>query len=255
MQVFENDQQKGRSGMISTAEMAMREDLAAAYRLIARFGMDDIIHTHISARLPEEPELLLINRYGDLFREVTPESLAVIDHHGQQMRGQQAPINTAGIVIHTAVHAARPDAVCVMHTHTAAGVAVSCLEEGLLPLNQTSLLFYGQVGYHEFEGIALDPGEQERLVADLGTNRAMILRNHGLLTVGRSIGEAFSLMYNLERACRIQLSALGSGRPIHLPSKEVCERTARQYEADPDGAAELEWLALRRLAGMPIEGH
>jgi ribulose-5-phosphate 4-epimerase/fuculose-1-phosphate aldolase len=241
--------------MMSTAEMAMREDLAAAYRLIARFGMDDIIHTHISARLPEEPELLLINRYGDLFREVTPESLAVIDHHGQQMRGQQVPINTAGIVIHTAVHTARPDAVCVMHTHTAAGVAVSCLEEGLLPLNQTSLLFYGQVGYHEFEGIALDPSEQERLVADLGTKRAMILRNHGLLTVGRSVGEAFSLMYNLEQACRIQLAALGSGRPIHLPSKEVCERTARQYEADPDGAAELEWLALRRLAGMPIEGH
>ena len=238
--------------MISASEMAMRDDLAAAYRLIARFGMDDIIHTHISARLPDEPHLLLINRYGDLFREVTPETLAVIDHEGHQVRGQQVPINSAGIVIHTAIHAARPDAVCVMHTHTQAGVAVSCMEEGLLPLNQTALLFYGQVGYHEFEGIALDRDEQQRLVADLGANRAMILRNHGLLTVGRSVGEAFALMYNLEQACRIQLAALGSGRPIRLPSKEVCERTARQYEADPDGAAELEWLALRRLADMPL---
>lgn len=238
--------------MISTSEMAMRDDLAAAYRLIARFGMDDIIHTHISARLPDEPHLLLINRYGDLFREVTPESLVVIDHEGHQASGRQVPINTAGIVIHTAVHAARPDAVCVMHTHTQAGVAVSCLEEGLLPLNQTALLFHGRIGYHAFEGIALDRDEQRRLVADLGANRAMILRNHGLLTVGRSVGEAFGLMYNLEQACRIQLAALGSGRPIRLPSKEACERTARQYEADPDGAAELEWLALRRLAGMPL---
>jgi ribulose-5-phosphate 4-epimerase/fuculose-1-phosphate aldolase len=238
--------------MISTQEMAMRADLAAAYRLIARFGMDDIIHTHISARLPDAPDLLLINRYGDLFSEVTPESLAVIDHDGRQARGGQVPVNTAGIVIHTAVHSARPDAVCVMHTHTQAGVAVSCMEEGLLPLNQTALLFYGQVGYHEFEGIALDREEQERLVADLGANRAMILRNHGLLTVGRSVGEAFSLMYNLEQACRIQLAALATGRAIRLPSPEVCARTARQYEADPDGAAELEWLALRRLADMPI---
>ncbi|TIW03585.1 MAG: class II aldolase/adducin family protein, partial [Mesorhizobium sp.] len=142
--------------MTSSTETAMRQELAAAYRLIAHFGMDDLIHTHISARLPEEPNHLLINRYGDLFGEVTADSLAVIDHQGRQMRGTQVPINTAGIVIHTAVHSARPDAICVMHTHTAAGVAVSCLEEGLLPLNQTALLFYGRVGYHAFEGIALD---------------------------------------------------------------------------------------------------
>ena len=236
---------------MTDAEAAVRADLAAVYRLIAHFGMDDLIHTHASARIPGEEGTLLINRYGDLFREVTPESLAVIDHDGHQARGRQVPINTAGIVIHTAVHAARPDAVCVMHTHTKAGVAVSCMEEGLLPLNQTALLFYGQVGYHDFEGIAFDREEQVRLVADLGARRAMILRNHGLLTVGRSVGEAFSLMYNLEQACRIQLAALASGRPIRLPSKEVCERTARQYETDPDGAAELEWLALRRLAAMP----
>lgn len=241
--------------MTSSTETAMRQDLAAAYRLVAHFGMDDLIHTHISARLPDEPNHLLINRYGDLFREVTADSLAVIDHQGHQVRGTQVPINTAGIVIHTAVHSARPDAICVMHTHTAAGVAVSCLEEGLLPLNQTALLFYGRVGYHAFEGIALDRDEQQRLVTDLGDNRGMILRNHGLLTVGRSVGEAFSLMYNLEQACRIQLAVLGSGRPVHLPSSDVCKRTAAQYEADPDGAAELEWLALRRLSGLVFHGR
>ncbi|MCD1266956.1 class II aldolase [Shinella sumterensis] len=235
---------------ISISEYATREDLAAVYRLIAYFGMDDIIHTHVSARLPAEPDKLLINRYGDLFREVTPESLAVIDHDGNLVRGPQVPINTAGIVIHTAVHAARPDAACVVHTHTPAGVAVSCLEEGLLPLNQTALLFHGQLAYHSFEGIALDKEEQVRLVADLGDKRAMILRNHGLLTVGRTIGEAFSLMYNLEQACRIQLAAQASGQKLVLPPKEVQDKTAAQYDADPDGAAELEWLALRRL--VPI---
>lgn len=232
------------------AEIAVREDLAAVYRLIAHFGMDDIIHTHVSARIPDEPDTLLINRYGDLFREVTPSSLAVIDHDGNLVRGPQVPINTAGIVIHTAIHAARPDAACVVHTHTPAGVAVSCLEEGLLPLNQTALLFHGQLAYHRFEGIALDRDEQVRLVADLGDKRAMILRNHGLLTVGRTVGEAFSLMYNLEQACRIQLSAQASGRKLVLPSLDVQNRTAAQYDADPDGAAELEWLALRRLADM-----
>ncbi len=239
----------------SASEQLAREDLAAVYRLIAHFGMDDIIHTHVSARLPDEPDKLLINRYGDLFREVTPDSLAVIDHQGNQVRGQQVPINTAGIVIHTAIHEARPDAACVVHTHTVAGVAVSCMADGLLPLNQTALLFYNQIGYHEFEGIALDRAEQERLVADLGNNRAMILRNHGLLTVGRTIGEAFALMYNLEQSCRIQLAAQASGRPLVLPSAAVQAHTAHQYDADPDGAAELEWQALRRLSVLAFGGR
>ncbi len=225
-----------------------RQDLAAVYRLIARFGMDDLIHTHVSARLPGSPGHLLINRYGDLFKDVTPESLVVIDHDGRQAEGAPVPVNTAGAVIHCCIHAARPDAACVVHCHTPAGVAVSSLEEGLLPLNQTSLLFYGRVSYHEFEGIALDRDEQSRLVADLGSNRAMILRNHGLLTVGRSIGEAFSLMYNLEMACRMQIMAASTGMKMRLPSPEVCARTAAQYDSDPDGAADLEWQALRRLA-------
>lgn len=228
-------------------EQQVREDLAAVYRLIAHFGMDDLIHTHASARLPGEPEALLINRYGDLFSEVTPASLLVVDHAGELLRGE-GPVNTAGIVIHTAVHAARPDALCVIHTHSMAGVAVSCLEEGLLPLNQTALLFHRRLAYHEFEGIALDRGEQQRLVADLGDKAAMILRNHGLLTVGRTIGEAFSLMYNLEQACRIQLAAMACGTQLKLPGEDVRDRTAAQYAEDSDGAADLEWNAMRRLA-------
>ncbi len=233
---------------MTDAEAAVRADLAAVYRLIAHFGMDDLIHTHASARIPGEPDTLLINRYGDLFREVRPERLAVIDHSGRLVRGEQVPINTAGVVIHTAIHAARPEVACVIHTHTAAGVAVSCLEEGLLPLNQTALLFHGDVGYHDFEGIALDRDEQERLVADLGSYNQLILRNHGLLTVGKTVGEAFARMYNLEQACRIQLAAQATGRPLQMPTAAVMERTVRQYAADPDGAAELEWAALRRLA-------
>lgn len=236
--------------MTLSTEQTTREDLAAVYRLLARFGMDDLIHTHASARLPGEPDKLLINRYGDLFREVRADRLTVIDHHGQQARGEQVPINSAGIVIHTAIHAARPDANCVIHTHTTAGVAVSSLEEGLLPLNQVSLMFYDRVAYHPFEGIALDWDEQERLVADLGDKNILILQNHGLLTVGKTVGEAFSLMYNLEQACRIQVAALSTGRALKLAPKEVCERTVRQFLNDPDGSEELEWTALRRLADM-----
>ncbi|MDR3470409.1 MAG: class II aldolase/adducin family protein [Devosia sp.] len=233
-----------------TTEQTTREDLAAVYRLLAHFGMDDLIHTHASARLPGEPDKLLINRYGDLFREVRPDRLVVIDHQGQLARGEQVPLNSAGLVIHTAIHTARPEVACVIHTHTTAGVAVSSLEEGLLPLNQVALMFYGRVGYHAFEGIALDWDEQGRLKDDLGDKSALILRNHGLLTVGRSVAEAFSLMYNLEQACRIQVAAMSTGSPLRLPPEAVRQRTVDQFMADPDGADELEWSALRRLADM-----
>ena len=233
------------------SEGALREDVAAAYRLIAHFGMDDLIHTHLSARLPDEPDLLLINRYGDLFKDVQPDDLVVIDHDGRQVRGAPVPINTAGAVIHTAIHRARPDVACVVHTHTIAGVAVSCLQEGLLPLNQTALLFYGRLAYHSYEGLALDLAEQDRLNADLGDCGAMILRSHGLLTVGGSVAEAFSRMYNLEQACRIQLLAQAAGGALVRPSEAVMRRTADQYDGDADGAAALEWAALRRLAGLP----
>jgi ribulose-5-phosphate 4-epimerase/fuculose-1-phosphate aldolase len=151
-------------------------------------------------------------------------------------------------VIHTAIFQARPEVACVIHTHTIAGVAISCLEEGLLPLSQTALRFHANIAYHNFEGIVLNRDEQARLVADLGMHNAMILRNRGLLTAGRSVGEAFSLMYNLEQSCRIQLAAQAGGRRLHLPTRAAMERAARQYADGPDGAAGLEWRALRRLA-------
>lgn len=229
-------------------EDTVREDLAAVYRLLAHFGWDDLIHTHASAHIPGDRGELLINQYGDLFSEVEAGNLMVVNLDGSPARGDQVPMNTAGLVIHTAIHAARPDVGCVIHTHSPAGVAVSCLEEGLLPLNQIALLFYGRIGYHDFEGIALDKGEQERLAADLGDNHALILRNHGLLVVGRTVAEAFSRIYHLERACRIQVETFATGRPTTRPDQKICERTASQYAADDDGALALEWKALRRLA-------
>jgi ribulose-5-phosphate 4-epimerase/fuculose-1-phosphate aldolase len=236
---------------MNDAVWAVREDLASVYRLLGRFGWDDAIHTHASASLPGEAEHILINRYGDLFTEVQPDLLVAIDHSGALVDGYQGPMNTAGIVIHTAIHAARPDVRCVIHTHTQSGVAVSCQAEGLLPLNQTALLFYDDIAYHDFEGIALDREEQVRLAADLGDRSAMILRNHGLLVVGRTVAEAFSRIYHLERACAMQIAALSGNRTLRLPDQAVCRRTKAQYEADDDGALELEWAAFKRLANRP----
>lgn len=232
------------------SEEHIRADLAAVYRLLAHFGWDDLIHTHASAPIPNRPGELLINRYGVLFREVAPEDLIAIDLDGALVGDIQAPLNTAGSVIHTAIHRERHDVGCVIHTHSIAGVALSCLDEGLMPLNQIALMFHGKVGYHAFEGIALDRSEQDSLTADLGDNHVLILRNHGLLVVGRTIAEAFSRIYHLERACRIQLDVLAAGRPFTVPDAAVCERTRRQYDADDDDAYALEWQALRRLVAL-----
>lgn len=227
---------------ISAAERQVREDLAAAYRLLAHFGMDDSIYTHVSARVPDTQDQFLINPYGVLFRDVTASSLVKIDLDGRIVAPTDHDVNPAGFTIHSAVHAARHDAACVLHTHTVAGVAVSSLACGLQPCNQWSLQFHQRVVYHAFEGIALDHGERERLVADLGpTAQVMVLRNHGLLTLGRSVAEAFILMHNLDRACKVQLAIQASGQPIHPVSAEVAELTARQYEGG----------ASNRLAGQP----
>jgi len=229
-----------------------RTDLAAAYRLIAHFGMDDSIYTHISAKAPGG-ELFLLNSYGQRFAEVKASELVTVDLDGTVADDPLGHgINAAGFTIHSAVHGARPDVGCVLHTHTVAGVAVSCLEEGLLPLNQWALQFHGRIAYHAYEGMALDLAERERLVADLGTAKAMILRNHGLMTCGRTVGEAFVLMHNLERACQAQIAALSTGRALRLPSAEIAEITARQYEtwdalhAD-SGLDDPEWDAFLRL--------
>ncbi len=239
--------------VISEAEQRVREDLAAAYRLVALYGMDDSIYTHISARVPGTGDRFLINPFGMLFRDITASSLVCIDLDGNIISGPPGQdVNPAGFTIHSAVHAARHDAVCVLHTHTVAGVAVSSLACGLQPSNQWALQFHDRVSYHDFEGIALDHEERERLVADLGPDkRALILRNHGLVTLGRSVAEAFILMHNLERACRVQVAIQSSGQPVNPVPAAICEKTARQYESGDTnrkpGAADpyaREWRAL-----------
>lgn len=238
------------------SEQRTREDLAALYRLIAHFRMTDLIDTHISARVPGTADQFLINRYGVLFHEMRPEDLVRIDGAGHVLEtrgGATPPVNAAGFTIHSAVHAARHDITCVVHTHTADGMAVSALAEGLLPLTQHALKFHGCLSYHDYEGIALDLDERERLVRDLGpTNHCMVLRNHGLLAGGRTIAEAFVNIYYLERACQAQIKALSSGRTLVLPSGPVQDRTARQYEA-PNALAycDLVWHAALRLVEVP----
>lgn len=240
----------------SDAERRVREDLAAAYRLVALYGMDDSIYTHISARVPGQHDQFLINPFGWLFRDITASSLVKIDLEGRILDDSPHDVNPAGFTIHSAVHAARADAACVLHTHTVAGVAVSSLAGGLQPCNQWALQFHQRVAYHDYEGLALDHAERERLVADLGpTRQVMILRNHGLLTLGRSVAEAFVLMHNLERACRVQLAIQATGLALKELSPEVCEKTARQYEsgdskreAGSDDPNAREWRGfLRRL--------
>ncbi len=216
----------------SNAEQKMREDLAAAYRMVAHYGMDDSIYTHISARVPGSDDQFLINPFGLLFRDITASSLVKIDLDGKIIGESPYDVNPAGFTIHSAVHSERHDATCVLHTHTVAGVAVSSLKDGLQPCNQWALQFYNRIAYHDYEGIALDMDERQRLLADIGpTARAVILRNHGLLTLGRTVSEAFILMHNLERACRVQMAIQASGQPIFPVSPEVCEKTARQYES------------------------
>jgi ribulose-5-phosphate 4-epimerase/fuculose-1-phosphate aldolase len=231
----------------------VRIDLAAAYRLIHRLGLDDSIYTHISVRLPGRHDRFLINPYGMRFEEVTASNLVTVDVDGKVIDDPLGlGINPAGFTIHSAVHAARHDVLCVLHTHTVAGVAVSCQKEGLLPLNQWSMQFTDRIAYHDFEGIALDLSERERLVADLGDKFVLILRNHGLLTCGRSVGEAFKLMHNMERSCRAQLALQASGADILRPSHAIAVHTAGQYargydKLEVDGQPDGEWAAFKRM--------
>jgi ribulose-5-phosphate 4-epimerase/fuculose-1-phosphate aldolase len=231
------------------AEWGRRVELAACYRLIAHFRMTDLIYTHATVRVPDRADQFLINPYGLLWDEINASSLVKIDTYGHKVGDGPYRVNPAGFVIHSAVHQARHDAVCVIHTHTKAGIAVSSLEGGLLPLNQIALGLEPHVAYHAYEGIALDLAERERIVADFGDKRALILRNHGLLTVGRSISEAFNLMYYLNLACEIQVATLSMGQPVTFPSDDVRELVARQADSlsFDDGDLELEWHAHLRL--------
>lgn len=248
----------------SATEQRLREELAACYRLIAHFRMTDLIFTHISVRLPGPEHHFLINPYGLMFDEISASNLVKIDLHGRAVEPSPYPVNPAGFVIHSAIHGARDDAQCVLHTHTRAGCAVAALACGLLPVNQMSMEFYGRVAYHDYEGIALDLAEQARLVADMGDKHVLMLRNHGLLTVGSSVAQAFLRMYYLEKACDIQLAAQACGDLV-LPPAAVCEHTERQFNqpqrplaegelSDPD-ALDLAWKALLRLLDRVAPGY
>jgi ribulose-5-phosphate 4-epimerase/fuculose-1-phosphate aldolase len=236
-------------------EKQARIQLAACYRLIAHFGMDDVVYTHVSARVPGRHDQFLINPYGLHFSEITASSLIKIDLEANLVEPSPYAVNEAGFVIHGAIHQARKDAFCVAHTHSRAGVILSCLKEGLLPLNQVSLEFHNRVAYHAYEGIALELGERERLIADLGDMRAMILRNHGLLTIGRTIPEAFYFMYYLDLSCRLQIEAMATGGTLDPVSPEIAEKTARQYQRYDNPRGTLEWPALLRLLDQRDESY
>ncbi|WP_371812978.1 class II aldolase/adducin family protein [Brevundimonas sp. AJA228-03] len=221
-------------------------NLAACYRLVAYYGWTDSIATHISARIPGE-DAFLLNPYGLLFEEVTASNLVKIDLAGNILSPTEHSINPAGFVVHSAVHEARHDIGCVIHLHTDDGVAVSCLEEGLLPLNQTAMLLAHNIAYHDYEGVALDLDERKRLGSDLGLRQMMILRNHGTLTVGHNVAEAFLRMYLLERACSIQVRALSMGRPLKAVTAEAIERSAQTETALGGPIADVAWEAHKRL--------
>lgn len=237
--------------VVSPEERAVRVDLAAAYRLVDAFGWSDLIETHLSVRVPGPEHHFLINPYGMLFEEITASSLVKVDLRGQIVGRTASDFNPAGFTIHSAIHVSRPEHAAVMHTHTPAGNGVAMQRDGLLPLSQHALLIMDGLGYHDFEGAALNEGERERIVADLGDAHTMILRNHGLLTVGRTVAEAFMRMYRAERACRMQLAFQQSGAtpyPISKPVQDMTIEQGRRYFAadGPSRAGQREWPALLR---------
>jgi ribulose-5-phosphate 4-epimerase/fuculose-1-phosphate aldolase len=236
-------------GKVSDEEWAIRVDLACAYRMVAHYGWDDLIFTHLSARIRGPEHHFLLNPYNLMFEEVTASSLVKVDVNGNPVEPTPFITNPAGFTIHSAIHMARDDAHAVMHLHTPAGQAVSAHNDGLLPLTQTAMLIRGEIAFHDYEGVAVDLDERERLVADLGTKNAMILRNHGTLAVGKNVGECFIRLYYLERACQAQIMALSAGDNLNNPPQASHEITAQQGAVGlPMAANFLAWPALRRKA-------
>jgi ribulose-5-phosphate 4-epimerase/fuculose-1-phosphate aldolase len=241
---------------MTAAEWDARVNLAAFYRLAAHYGWTDLIYTHISARVPGPDDHFLLNPFGWMFDEVTASSLVKVDVDGTIVAPTPHRIHPAGFVIHSAVHRARPDAMCVMHSHTRAGMAVSMMECGLLPLSQHAMLFEGRVAYHDSEGLALDVDERTRFARDLGDKAVMILRNHGTLVVGSTMAEAFSMMWHLEKAMQAQVDALASGQKLTRPPEEVARGIAEKgftgakrltaYGEEQSPLGRLEWPALLR---------
>ncbi|MEK8034892.1 class II aldolase/adducin family protein [Ideonella sp. DXS29W] len=240
----------------SPEEWQTRVDLAAAYRLVALFHWDDLVFTHISARVPGEDDAFLINPYGMLFEEITASSLVKVDSQGNKLSDSTYPVNPAGFVIHSAIHSARHDVQCVLHTHTLNGVAVSAQREGVLPISQQSIFVLSSLGYHDYEGVALRDDEKPRLVQDLGDCSYLMLRNHGLLTVGKTIADAFQAMYLFESVCAIQIRAqAGGGELVRVPSAIIS--TARQQAAQVTKGmgGNLAWPGLRRRLDREMPGY
>jgi len=232
---------------VSPEEKQTRIDLAACYRLCAFEGWDDLIYTHISATVPGEPNHYLINPFGYQFDEITASNLVKVNTKGEIVDPNcRYRVNPTGFAIHGAVHRARPDANCVMHLHNTAGIAVSAQESGLLPLSQHAMRFIYHLAYHEYEGVALSEAEGERLTLALGPHPAMLLRNHGTLTVGRTIGEAYVVMATLIKACEIQIAALSS-QQLHIPKQSVIQKASEELHDNGAEEGVLEWQALLRM--------
>ncbi len=235
----------------SEAEWQARVDLAACYRLVALYGMADMMANHISVRVPDEEDAFLINAYGMMYEEITASSLIKVDHDGKILSkpdfgALSYGINKAGYVIHSAVHHARPEVACVIHTHSWASMAVAGLDCGLMPITQTAMRFL-KIGYHDYQGVVLDTAEQASLIEDLGKGEALILRNHGALTVGNTVGEAFNWMHRLELACRSQVAAMSCNTPLREVAPEILQETWNNYQPGtrrPYGV--MEWPALLR---------
>lgn len=237
---------------LQKAEWQARVDLAAAYRLVALYGWEDLVFTHLSARVPGPEHHFLINPYGLLFHEITASSLVKVDQDGKVVEsGGISRVNPAGFTIHSAVHMGRDDAQAVMHVHAADAVAVAAHKDGLLPLSQTSMLCLDHIAYHDYEGVALNLEERERLIRDIGDKSMLILRNHGILTAGSSVAECFTYLYFLMKACEIQVR---TAQPYCLPSDEAIETTREQSQSLGKAAA-LTWPALIRLLDSKNPGY
>ncbi|HEY4081192.1 MAG TPA: class II aldolase/adducin family protein [Burkholderiaceae bacterium] len=234
-------------GKVSPEEWQLRCDLAACYRLVALYGWTDLVFTHISARLPGDEHRFLINPYGLMFEEITASSLVAVDQEGNKLHDTPFPVNRAGFVIHSAVHVAREDAACVLHTHTRAGVAVSAQKAGVLPISQQSTFVLASLAYHDYEGVALHDEEKPRLQADLGKANFLMLRNHGLLTVGCSIADAFLSMYIFETTCQIQLAAQSGGSALNTVDPRIVAGVAESMAKQTQGqGGAFVWPALLR---------
>lgn len=232
---------------VSPAEWQMRVDLAACYRLVAAYGWSDLVFTHITARLPGPDHAFLINPYGMMFDEITASSLVRIDSHGNKLDDSPFPVNPAGFTIHSAIHEARDDAICVLHTHSLNGTAVAAQEAGVLPISQPSIFVLNSLAYHDYEGLALNADEKPRLVADFGDKSFLMLRNHGLLVVGRTVADAFLNMYLFEAACTVQVRAMAGGTPLRPVAQGIIANAmvqARQVTNAQYGS--LAWPALLR---------